>query len=242
MLTDPSRAAQIASGLQRVQERISAACDQAGRSPEEITLIVVTKTYGVGDVQHLWNLGVRDVGENRDQEARPKASATAGLELRWHFVGQLQSNKARSVARYASVVHSVDRGSLVTALGKAARSSGRTVDCLIQVSLDGDVARGGAPLETVQQLGDLVAEQERLRLTGVMAVAPLDEDPDGAFALLRTVSQRLRARHPGATDISAGMSGDLESAIRQGATHLRVGSAVLGERPQLGYRRDAGKE
>lgn len=242
MAAETSRAAQIAAGLGRVRGRIAAVCDQTGRSVDEITLIIVTKTYGASDVRHLLDLGVRDVGENRDQEAAAKAAATAGLDLRWHFVGQLQSNKAKSVARYASAVHSVDRSSLIAGLGKAAISAYRTIDAFIQVSLDGDTSRGGAQPEKVLQLGDLVAGQERLRLAGVMAVAPLEADPDQAFAALREVSEQLNARHPGAGCISAGMSADLEAAIRHGATHLRVGGAVLGVRPPLGYGRNAGEE
>ena len=225
-----------------MRARIATACAESGRSAGEITLIVVTKTYGESDVRHLNRLGVRDVGENRDQEAAAKAAATVGLDLRWHFVGQLQSNKAKSVARYASAVHSVDRSSLVAGLGKAAIAAGRTVDAFLQVSLDGDTSRGGAMPEKVLQLGDLVAGRERLRLAGVMAVAPLEADPDQAFAGLRELSHRLRSEHPGATGISAGMSADLEAAIRHGATHLRVGGAVLGTRPPLGYRRNAGEE
>lgn len=243
---DGARAQEIARGLAQVQSRITTACAAAGRAPEEVTLIVVTKTYPASDLGVLSSLGVRDVGENRDQEAGPKADQLSDLDLRWHFIGQLQTNKAKSVVRYASVVHSVDRTSLAVALGKAASgTSGRgpaALDCLIQVSLDGDTSRGGAPIGEVWNLGDLIAAQDGLRLAGVMAVAPLGADPNGAFATLHEVSARLQALHPGADVISAGMSGDLESAIGQGATHLRVGGAVLGQRPPLGYGRNAETE
>ena len=242
MSDDAARARDVAAGLQRVRTRIAAAGSAAGRDPGGITLIVVTKTYPASDVRELAALGVRDVGENRDQEAATKAEQTTGLGLRWHFIGQLQTNKARSVARYADVVHSVDRSSLISALGRSAGTAGRTLECMLQVSLDGDVSRGGAPIDQTWNLADLVEEQEWLGLAGVMAVAPLGAAPDEAFASLREVSERLRRDHPQASSISAGMSGDLESAIRQGATHLRVGGAVLGERPPLGYRRDAEAE
>ncbi len=195
---------------------------------------MVTKTYPAADVRILAGLGVTQVGENRDQEAGPKAAELADLELGWHFVGQLQSNKARSVARYATAVHSLDRESLATALDRAAVAAGRTLRCFVQVSLDGVDGRGGVRPEDVARLADLVAGREGLELAGVMAVAPLDADPDPAFARLAEVSAALREQHPDAAAISAGMSGDLESAVLHGATHLRVGSAVLGQRPPLG--------
>jgi PLP dependent protein len=233
-----ARRSQIADNLQRVRARIAAACSAAGRDPDGVTLIAVTKTYPAADVAHLAALGVRDVGENRDQEAAPKAAevAAAGIEVRWHYVGQLQRNKSRSVASYASVVHSVDRASLVTALATARTASGLGVplDVLVQCSLDGDTARGGAVLGDVPSLAAAIAAEPSLRLAGLMAVAPLGADPQEAFSWLQTASASLRAAYPEATMISAGMSGDLESAIRHGATHVRVGSALLGTRPSLG--------
>ncbi len=233
------RAAEIAAALDQVNGRVADACAQAGRRADEITLIVVTKTFPASDVRHLYRLGVRDVGENRDQEAAPKVQETGNLDLRWHFIGQLQSNKARSVAAYASMVHSLDRSSLVTALGKAAEHQNRRLDCLIQVSFDDDPGRGGAPIDLVPALAGQLSEQKWLRLAGVMAVAPPVAQPDRVFARLREISDQLRPAHPEASIISAGMSGDLEAAVRQGATHLRVGGAVLGDRPPLGYRRNA---
>ncbi|HET9656347.1 MAG TPA: YggS family pyridoxal phosphate-dependent enzyme [Kineosporiaceae bacterium] len=224
------RKAQLRENLDRVEARVRAGCAAAGRSRDEVTLVVITKTYPAPDVALLAGLGVRDVGENRDQEAAPKHAACAGLGLTWHFVGQLQSNKAHGVVRYADLVHSVDRPSLVRALGRAARAEGRTLDCLLQVSLDGDPHRGGAPAEDVPALADTLAAEAGLRLRGLMAVAPLGIPARQAFALLPRLRERLLAAHPDAGLLSAGMSGDLEEALAEGATHLRVGSAVLGAR------------
>jgi PLP dependent protein len=181
---------------------------------------------------------VRDVGENRDQEAAPKAAEVADLrdQLTWHFVGQLQTNKAASVARYADVIHSVDRLRLVTALGAAARKAGRQLRCLVQVSLDDEPGRGGAAAGQVLAIADAVASLAGLRLDGVMAVAPLAAEavpggPLAAFQRLAEIAALVRAQHPGAVMISAGMSADLEDAIAAGATHVRVGTALLGGRP-----------
>ncbi len=227
------RRAQIAASLGRVRARIGAACQAAGRDVGEITLIAITKTFPASDIRLLSELGVRDVGENRDQEAAPKAAACAGLrdQLTWHFVGQLQTNKAASVASYADVIHSVDRPRLAATLGRHAAAQGRLLTCLVQVSLDGDRARGGAPADQVLAVADAVAIQSSLRLGGVMAVAPLGMPPAAAFAQLAHIAADVRAAHPGAVMISAGMSGDLEEAVAAGATHLRVGTALLGGRP-----------
>jgi pyridoxal phosphate enzyme (YggS family) len=228
------REAELENGLRAVRTRIAGACRAADRDPGAVTLIVVTKTYPVSDVRILAGLGVRDLGESRDQEAAPKAAESAGLGLHWHFIGRLQSNKARSVARYAGAVHSIDRASSLAPLGRGAQEAGRVVRCFVQVSLDGDPSRGGVLVEDVGALADQIAGQEGLDLAGVMAVAPLGVDPDPAFATLQEVSERLRETHPRASAISAGMSGDLEHALLHGATHLRVGSAVLGQRPPVG--------
>ncbi|WP_405084624.1 YggS family pyridoxal phosphate-dependent enzyme [Microbispora sp. NBC_01389] len=224
------RRAELAAALSEVERRVEEACRAAGRSRKELTLIAVTKTYPASDVRLLAGLGVSHVGENRDREAADKASACADLGLTWHFIGQLQSNKVRSVVAYAHMVHSVDRPRLVEALGREAVRAGRQVDCLIQVSLDEGTGRGGARPEEVPALAELVAKTEGLRLRGVMAVAPLGEDPAPAFARLRAVSGRLREDYPEADVISAGMSGDIPQAIANGATHLRVGTALLGRR------------
>ena len=240
-MTD-SRAVDLAANLSQVRARVDAACAAAGRDPASVSLIVVSKTWPADDVRRLADLGVRDFGENRDQEAAPKAAATSDLDLRWHFVGQLQTNKAASVARYADLVHSVDRDSLVTALERGAAKAGRSIGCLIEVDLtDGATGRGGASPVDVPRLADLIAACDHLDLCGVMGVAPLaDEAGDQravsarAFERLSDISQGLRQAYPDATFISAGMSEDLEEAVTAGATHLRVGSAVLGTRPPLG--------
>jgi hypothetical protein len=222
----------VAASLARVRARISAACRAAGRPAGDVTLIAITKTFPASDIRVLSSLGVRDVGENRDQEAAPKAAACADLRgLTWHFVGQLQTNKVSSVVRYADVIHSVDRPRLVTALGAAARKAGRTLTALVQVSLDGDPGRGGALEAGVVFIADAVAREEGLQLGGVMAVAPQGGDPLAAFRRLAGLAAQVRAAHPAATVISAGMSGDLEAAIGAGATHVRVGTALLGGRP-----------
>ncbi|HLZ36239.1 MAG TPA: YggS family pyridoxal phosphate-dependent enzyme [Mycobacteriales bacterium] len=230
------RRAQLAANLAALRSRLAAACAAAGRDPGEVTLVAVTKTFPAFDVRLLAELGVRDVGENRDQEAAPKTAACADLDLTWHFVGRLQTNKCRSVATYATVVHSVDRPRLVPALAAAAAHAGRTVTALVQVSLDPDAdasdpGRGGAPPAEVLALADAVAAADGLRLGGVMGIAPLAGDPEPAFARLAELARAVRARHPHAAIVSAGMSGDLEAAIRRGATHVRVGTALLGGRP-----------
>ncbi|MFC3298911.1 YggS family pyridoxal phosphate-dependent enzyme [Arthrobacter agilis] len=232
--------------LAQVRSRISAASHAANSS--EPRLIVVTKYFPASDVRILAGLGVSDVGENRDQEAAAKAAELEDLSLAWHFIGQLQSNKARSVVRYARSVHSVDRVSLVTALGKAvaveqerrggAGSEPRPdLDCYLQFSLDPDGTadgRGGALPADAAGLAEKVAGTAGLRLAGVMAVAPVDASPDEAFARLLMISAAVRAVDPSATGVSAGMSGDLEAAVAAGATHLRIGSDVLGPRPAVG--------
>ena len=216
--------------LAAVRDRISAACHAAGRKPEDVTLIAVTKTFPASDVRLLNGLGVADFGENRDAEAAPKAEQCADLDLVWHFVGQLQTNKAASVARYATFVHSVDRLRLIHALGAGARRAGRVLQCLIEVSLDDDPARGGAPADQVPGLAEALLAEAGLILAGVMAIAPLGVPPADAFARLGDSAAVVQAVRPAATVISAGMSGDLEAAITAGATHVRIGTALLGDR------------
>ncbi|MEU7032377.1 YggS family pyridoxal phosphate-dependent enzyme [Streptomyces sp. NPDC046237] len=236
------RKSELAENLARVEERISAACRSAGRKREDVTLIVVTKTYPASDVRILHELGVRDVAENRDQDAAPKAAACADLDLRWHFVGQLQTNKVRSVTSYADVVQSVDRLKLVTALSAAAEKAGRELGCLVQVALDAESGargeRGGVSPDGVEELAAAVAAAPGLRLDGLMTVAPLAGPFAGrqraAFDSLMDLSTLLRATRPAANMVSAGMSADLEDAVAAGATHVRIGTAVLGVRPRLG--------
>jgi PLP dependent protein len=229
-VTGPPRRDELAARLTAVRERIAAACEAAGRKAEDVTLVAVTKSFPASDVRLLSGLGVRDFGENRDAEAAPKAAQCADLDLVWHFIGQLQTNKAASVARYATFVHSVDRLRLVRALGTAARRAGRVIECLIQVSLDSDPARGGAPAGEVPGLAEALMAEPGLVLAGVMAIAPLGMPPADAFATLLDSAAVVRAVRPAATVISAGMSGDLEAAIAAGATHVRIGTALLGDR------------
>ena len=224
-----TRADELAANLAEVRTRIEAACTTAGRAPGDVGLVAVTKTWPASDAALLRDLGVTDLAENRDQEAAPKAAEVTGV--RWHFVGSLQTNKARSVATYADVVESVDRDALVDALEAGAARADRELDVLLQVSLDGDPGRGGCLPSAVPGLAERVATCAHLRLRGVMAVAPLREDPAAAFARLASVASALRAEHPGATTISAGMSGDLEAAVAAGSTSVRVGTALLGHRP-----------
>jgi len=235
-----ARREELSIRLRQVEERIGAACRAAGRSRGEVALIVVTKFFPVTDIEVLHHLGVRNIGENRDQEASAKIAALPseirrGLQV--HFIGQLQSNKAVSLASYVDTVHSLDREKLVRALDRAAAVAGRDIGALVQVSLDREPAgggRGGIPPDGVAELADSIAATQHLRLRGLMAVAPLGADPAEAFAQLATLSSAVRAGHPGATWISAGMSDDLEAAVANGATHLRVGSAILGSRPPFG--------
>ena len=264
---DPSagRREELARNLAEVRSRIGAACAAAGRDPGEVTLIAITKTKPASDVLLLHELALTDVGENKDQEAAPKAAACAaalraearvgvdaGPPLRWHFVGQLQTNKSASVARYADVVHSVDRVRLARALGAAVRKAGRDrasggeLTCLVQVSLaleaaadaaaeaavdaTGPAARGGVPAGQLRQVAEAIEAEPGLVLGGIMAIAPLGVPPDQAFAPLRSCSLVVREVRPEATIISAGMSGDLEAAIGNGATHVRIGTALLGAR------------
>ena len=231
-----TRRGELERSLRGVQQRIASAADAAGRSPDDVTLIVVTKTWPTSDVRILYDLGVRHVVENRHQDAEPKALELTDLGLSWHFVGQVQSNKAARIATYADAVHSVDSVRVATRLGDAARQQRRRVDCFIQVSLDSGPplsGRGGVDADGVEAVANAVDQSDALRLRGVMGVAPLRGDPRAAYAELARISATLRTSHPGASAISGGMSGDFVAAIGEGATHVRVGSAVLGERPAL---------
>jgi len=227
-----ARRAELEQGLARVRERIERACEAAGRDPEALTLVAVTKFFPASDVDLLVDLGITDIGENRHQEAVEKVAQLRGRErLTVHFIGQLQTNKAAAVAQYADVVHSVDRLRLADALDRGARRAGRRIGALVEVALDGGEGRGGASPADAPLVADAIAASEQLDLRGVMAVAPLGGDPAPAFARLEVVARGIRQAHPEAGWVSAGMSGDLEGAIAHGATHLRVGSAILGSRP-----------
>ncbi|MCL3836758.1 YggS family pyridoxal phosphate-dependent enzyme [Aeromicrobium duanguangcaii] len=228
---------ELEHNLAAVRERIARACEQSGRSADDVTLIVVTKTHPASDVAILAELGVTDVGENRHPEAGDKHREVveAGIDLRWHFVGALQTNKAGAVARYADVVQSLDRPKLARALDRGAQAAGRTLRCLIQVDFDTtDPGRAGVPPQDVAALAEVVvSECPHLELGGVMTVAPLGQDPAPSFAHLREISTELTRTVPSATTISAGMSEDFETAIAHGATHVRVGRSVLGQRSIL---------
>ena len=237
------RAEELAEALGALRRRVDAACAAAGRDPAGVRVVVTTKTFPAADVLHLAGLGVRDVGEAREQEARAKraevaeATGAQAPDLRWHFLGRLQRNKAGAVAAWAHLVHSCDSERLADALDRGARAAGRELPVLVQSDLgdgEGDAARGGAPVRAVPALADHVAGAPGLRLAGLMAVAPRDADPAAAFARLAELAARVRADHPGADVLSAGMSEDLEHAVAAGATHVRVGRAVLGRRPPTG--------
>jgi pyridoxal phosphate enzyme (YggS family) len=217
--------------LASVDADIAAAAREAGRDPGELTRIVVTKFQPASLVRELAALGVHDVGENRHQEAAAKAAEVADPALRWHFIGQLQRNKARAVRGYAASVHSLDRSELADALDRA---DGARLDVFLEIDLSGEPGRGGADPADAERLAEHVLGLPTLALRGVMAVAPLGVPPREAFARLRAVSERVRALEPGATAISAGMSGDYREAILEGATHLRIGTAITGKRSTPG--------
>jgi len=225
-----SSSSPLAGRLAAVREGVADAARAAGRSPDELTTIVVTKFHPASLVRELAALGVRDVGENRHQEAQEKAAELADLDLRWHFVGQLQSKKAKQARRYASVIHSVDRLSLVDALRL---EDAPDVDVFVQLNLTDDPARGGVADRDLEPLVEHVLGAAGLRLLGVMAVAPIDEEPAQAFERVRLASERVRRLAPGASAISAGMSQDYREAVAAGATHLRIGTAITGNRPSL---------
>ncbi|KQZ08098.1 alanine racemase [Agromyces sp. Root1464] len=230
-MSDATPAADSLAGrLAEVAGRVSDAARDAGRDPAEITTIVVTKFHPASLVAQLAELGVRDVGENRHQEAQAKAAELAELDLRWHFVGQLQSKKARQARAYASAIHSVDRTALVDAL----RSDEASVDCFVQVNLTDDPGRGGVAPEALEALVEHVLETPGLRLRGLMAVAPLGEPARPSFARVRAMSELVQKLDPTAHDLSMGMSHDFRDAIMEGATHLRIGTAITGNRPVAG--------
>jgi PLP dependent protein len=218
----------LAERLASVTELVADAARDASRDPADITTIVVTKFHPASVVRELAALGVRDFGENRHQDAAPKAAELAQLDLRWHFVGQLQSKKARAALEYATVIHSVDRDSLVRSI------DGSGVEVFLQLNLTDDPARGGVQPEGLEALAETVLAASRVRLLGLMAVAPVDAEPRAAFARVREASERLRALAPDAAFLSMGMSGDYREAILEGATHLRIGTAITGNRPAHG--------
>ena len=223
----------LAARLAAIDDRIAVAARAVGRDPGEISRIVVTKFHPASLVRDLRALGVREVGENRQQELSAKQTELAALDLAWHFIGQGQTNKAAAIRRSADVVHSVDRARFADALHRAADGDD-VLDVLVQVNLTDDPGRGGVAPADAAALAEHVLTLPSLRLRGVMAVAPLDEEPAPAFARLRVLADDVRALDPSATWISAGMTGDFAEAIAAGATHLRIGSAITGPRPDGG--------
>lgn len=231
-----NRLADIQSNLEKINSRIAQACSRSKRNISEITLIAVTKTYPASDVDLLKQLGIENVGENKDQEASGKISQVKE-KFSWHFIGQLQSNKAKSVVTYAELVHSVDRLSLAKELQKSASAIAKKQKVLIQVDLDQsgpDPSRGGVWPADLAALAQFISQSENLELAGLMSVAPLGENPSEAFERLAQIRSDFLKNYPNAVILSAGMSEDLEAAIEHGATHLRIGSALLGERPKIG--------
>ena len=230
------RLARIKDNLETLQSRINNACQEAKRNSTEITLIAVTKTYPADDVDLLKQLGIDDVGENKDQEAALKRTQVQA-DFNWHFIGQLQSNKAKSVVSYAHLIHSVDRSSLAREIQKSAQGVDKKQAVLIQLDLDQsgpDPTRGGLWPTELMALAQQITDSSHLELKGLMSVAPLAENPAVAFARLAEIRTEFLKTYPQATILSAGMSDDLEAAILHGATHLRIGSALLGERPKIG--------
>ncbi|WP_112273173.1 YggS family pyridoxal phosphate-dependent enzyme [Lentzea terrae] len=226
-----SRREELKANLAEVEERIANACEAAGRDRSEVMLLAVTKTWPASDVELLYELGLRNFAENRDQEASAKVGQLRHLvDARWHMVGRVQRNKAKSVVEWADQVDSVDSVRLAEALARAAHAKGVQLDVLLQVSIDGDTSRGGCPIPDVGELAGAITRSGDLILRGAMTVAPLTMKPSQAFEALASVVSGLRDDHPSVRDVSAGMSGDLEDAISHGSTCVRVGTALLGSR------------
>lgn len=219
-----------AQRLAQVQSSIADACETSGRDLKQITTIVVTKFHPISTIRELHDLGITNFGENRDQEASLKAEELNKLALQWHFIGQLQSNKAKNVVTYATAIHSLDRLSLVDALAKTAHP----VDAFIELNLTDDPGRGGVQPAELERFAQATLAVETIRILGVMAVAPLGADPRATFARVRNASDKLRRVSPESTALSMGMSGDYVEAILEGATHLRIGTAITGNRPAPG--------
>ena len=225
-----SRIDELQKNLIEIQSQIKSACETSGRNFDEITLIAVSKTWPASDIRLLHQLGVRDFGESRDQEATMKVSELADLDITWHFIGQVQTNKLNHIASYANVVHALDREKTISGLDVAAAKLDRNITGLLQISLDGDENRGGVAIENAFELAQLLSNSKNLTFGGIMAVAPIEMLPDVAFSKLAEIAAEIQSKYPTAKIISAGMSQDFESAVQKGATHLRIGSALLGNR------------
>jgi len=225
-----SRIDELQKNLIEIQSQIKSACETSGRNFDEITLIAVSKTWPASDIRLLHQLGVRDFGESRDQEATMKVSELADLDITWHFIGQVQTNKLNHIASYANVVHALDREKTISGLDVAAAKLDRNITGLLQISLDGDENRGGVAIENAFELAQLLSNSKNLTFGGIMAVAPIEMLPDVAFSKLAEIAAEIQSKYPTSKIISAGMSQDFESAVQKGATHLRIGSALLGNR------------
>jgi PLP dependent protein len=239
-----AREVELANALTRVRERLDRAAEAAGRKSDEIELLPITKFFPATDVLILSRLGCHAFGESREQEAAAKSAETnsgrPAEPIRWHMVGRIQRNKARSIAGWAYAAHSVDSAKLITALdrasGRALAESGRRdpLRIYLQISLDGDVARGGVDIgrpDAVDELCALTEAAEALQFVGLMAIPPLGSDPDEAYARLQNELNRVQRNYQQRLELSAGMSGDLEAAVKHGSTCVRVGTALLGQRP-----------
>jgi pyridoxal phosphate enzyme (YggS family) len=213
---------------------VASAAAESGRNVSDITLVVVTKNHPAQLVFDLISLGARDFGENRDQDASPKAQevlSASSESMRWHFIGQLQTNKVRSVLEYADLIHSLDRESLLVELQKRTVGRAKPLGVFIQVNLTQDPARGGVAVNDLEEFATRVLESEGLRLEGLMGVGGLDKDPAIEFERLSGLSAKIQGLAPEAKGLSMGMSNDFEVAIGYGATHLRIGTAITGKRP-----------
>lgn len=235
MSTSAEPSAALAARLADVDGRVADAVRAAGRDATDVTRIVVTKFHPADLVAQLYALGVRDVGENRQQELTAKVGEVGPLDgLRWHFIGQAQTNKARAIRSVATSVHAVDRARLADALDAAAGDDAPLLDVLLQVNLTDDPGRGGVQPTDLEALATHVATLGSLRVRGIMVVAPLGVPPAQAFESLPSLSATVRSVVPEASWISAGMTADFAEAIAAGATHLRIGSAITGPRPDRG--------
>lgn len=241
-MTESAREEELAGALANLQSRLARAAESAGRKLDDIELLPITKFHPTSDITILTQLGCRAFGESRDQEATRKITELAGLgaDIRWHMVGQIQRNKARSIASWAYAVHSVSSEKVVNALGRAAEEAladgvrSAPLQVYLQLSLDGDESRGGVDIEDtgrVDTLSGIVNDSPALQFVGFMAIPPLDADPGVAFARLEAERARVQGSYQQHLGLSAGMSGDLEVAVEHGSTCVRVGTALLGSRP-----------
>lgn len=221
------RQQQLSENLTAVEERISAACKQAHRERSEINLIAVTKTYPVSDVQILFGLGVHDFGENRDDEGAQKSQL---VTAHWHFQGQVQSKKLRSIASWAKTIHSIDSLEHLEKLSRTLQDSGNVVEVFLQLSLDGDPSRGGAEINELLAMAAATTVMTEIKLAGLMCVPPAQWEHERAFSEIAQKAAVFTREFPDSAAISAGMSGDFETAIKYGATHIRIGSQILGSR------------